>query len=179
MLARCASIQLIYEGKDITKEISKDLESFSFTDNISGVADDVSITLDDRDAKYIRDETQLGDKIQAKIKTTNWRGDGDSQTLNCGSFVIDAPNSSGRHRRFSLNGVSIPSDTNFKDTPKDRIWKEASIKKIARTIADNSNISLVFESKHNPVIQTVEQSKQSDMEFIQEVCKKNGLMLKI
>jgi hypothetical protein len=36
MLVRRAHVELFYNGKNITIDISKDLESFSYTDNASG-----------------------------------------------------------------------------------------------------------------------------------------------
>lgn len=180
MLARRASIELFYNGKNLTADISKYLESFSYTDNSSGVADDIAITLNDKNSEWINSwSPELGDKMQAKIIAENWYAEGDKHVLDCGAYVVDEPEYSGRPKTLTLKGISIPSNTNFKDVPKSRIWKKASIKKIAQTIADNNGIPLYFDTSFNPVITTIEQSEQSDMDFIQDLCKKNGLVLKV
>ena len=132
MLARRASVELLYNGENITANISKDLESFSYTDNASGVADDIAITINDIDSKWINTwSPELGDKMQAKIITENWYFDGDKHVLDCGAYIVDEPEYSGKPDILNIKGISIPSNTNFKDVPKNRIWKKASIKKIS------------------------------------------------
>ena len=76
MLSRRTQIQLIYENKDIANNISADLERFSFSDNISGIADDISITLNDKNKKYVNAPLKTSEKMQATITTTNWNYDG-------------------------------------------------------------------------------------------------------
>lgn len=47
MDARKSYIEINYSGIDISKEVSSDLISFSYTDNASGEADNISISLKD------------------------------------------------------------------------------------------------------------------------------------
>ena len=48
MEARRISAIIKYNNKDISVDISKYLKSISYTDNLSGEADDLQITLEDK-----------------------------------------------------------------------------------------------------------------------------------
>ena len=59
-LARRTAVKLYFKGADISKELSKYLLSLSFTDKEADEADDISITLDDREGKWIKDWISTG-----------------------------------------------------------------------------------------------------------------------
>ncbi len=54
-LARRTEVRLFFKDVDISKELSKYLLSLSFTDKEEDETDDISITLDDREGKWIND----------------------------------------------------------------------------------------------------------------------------
>ena len=180
MKARRAFIELEYEGKNITKEISDDLLEFSYTDNAYGSADDVSITLKDDTGKWISSwAPRKGDVIKPVIKTENWRHEGDFQQIKCGSYLVDDVNPSGRPRIITIGAVSTPADTDFMNTPKSRTWEGASIKEIAQSIADDAGLRLYFDSRKNPIVDFIEQSEATDASFLFDQCQKNGLSMKL
>lgn len=51
--ARRTELKLYFKGVDISKDISDYLQSMSYTDNEKDKTDDISITLDDRDEKWL------------------------------------------------------------------------------------------------------------------------------
>lgn len=51
--ARRTEVRLKVEGVDVTAEINKDLISFTYTDYAEDNADDISITIEDRDGKWL------------------------------------------------------------------------------------------------------------------------------
>ncbi len=51
--ARRTEVRLKVEGIDVTAEINKDLISFTYTDYAEDNADDIRITIDDRDGKWL------------------------------------------------------------------------------------------------------------------------------
>ncbi len=180
MKSRRVSIKLIYEGKDITDDIAPDLKSFTYNDNASSSADDVTIELKDDLGKWISSwAPSKGDIIIPTIITENWKYEGDSQSLYCGKFIIDEPSYSGRPRILSLGAISAPVDTQFMTVKHSQTWQKASVKKIAQNIADNANLALYFNSSSDPVIPFVEQSKEADAPFLTELCQRNGLAIKI
>jgi phage protein D len=64
-------------------------------------------------------------------------------------------------------------------TPKSKTWAAAAIKKIAQSIAGASGLSLVYDTIYNPTINFIEQSETADVAFLQDICTKNGLALKV
>lgn len=54
-LARRTAVKLYFKGRDISKDLSKYLLSLSFTDKEEDETDDISISLDDREGKWIKD----------------------------------------------------------------------------------------------------------------------------
>jgi Phage protein D len=184
-MSRQASLKLIFNGTDITTDITADLLSFTYNDNASGSSDDIMLELKDDTGKWISSwAPSKGDIIQPAIVTENWGQEGDSQSIQCGLFIIDEPSYSGRPRVLSLGAVSAPIDKGFMDVPKSHTWRNATVQNIAQTIVttyknENSQFSLDFLSSLNPVIGFVEQSEQTDAAFLFDLCRKNGLAMKI
>jgi phage protein D len=180
METRRASIELVYKSKKITEHIEPDLLGFTYVDNASGAADDVSIRLKDKSGKWMDNwAPATKDLIKPTIVATNWKSDGSIQKLACGTFLVDDIGYSGRPQVMDLGAVSTPSNTNFMTVDKSRTWKEATIKKIAQTIADAAGVSLYFDSATNPAIKYIEQSETPDVSFLFDLCAKYGLAMKV
>lgn len=179
MLSRRVSLEVYYEGIDISKEINGDILSFLYTDNASGFADDISIMLKDPTEKWLNEWfPDKGDHIKAIIKTTNWRRDGDIQKLDCGNFIIDEPEYSGPPNMITINGNSMPSNSDFTDVVKSRSWKKVYSKVIASDLARLAGLELFFDTKENPYYRWIAQKKQTDLKFLSDLCKDEGLALK-
>lgn len=61
-LARRVVVKLYFKGKDISKELSKYLISMTYTDNEEDNADDISLALDDREGRWIKEWLYTGKK---------------------------------------------------------------------------------------------------------------------
>lgn len=73
-LARRTEVKLYFKGVDITKDLSKYLLSLSFTDKEEDETDDISISLDDREGKWIKDWLNTN-KTAAKEQTETKKGE--------------------------------------------------------------------------------------------------------
>jgi uncharacterized protein len=178
--ANSTSIALYYAGKNITKYIDNDLLSFSYTDNAGDAADDISITLKDNKGKWIDAwAPEKGDIINPVITAVSYFGGFHETILDCKNFIVDEVSYSGRPRIVTIGAMSAPSDTDFMTTPHSKTWNQASVKKIAETIAKKSGVPLVFDSKVNPLLAFVEQSETPDANFLFDLCKRNGLAMKL
>lgn len=180
MLARRAGIKVIYLGVDITEDVTKDLLNFKYTDNAADNADDIEIALKDKNGKWLNNWwPEKGDIIQAEINTLNWRHDGDSQILKCGRFIVDEPEYTGRPRVMTLKAIATPSNTNFTLTKKSKAWEHIQLRTIAKDIANSAGLDLFFDSSINPTYDRKEQSDTSDMNFLAELCKAEGISFKV
>ena len=82
--ARSTEVVIVYEGNDISRDIKPYLVSFSYTDNSSDKADDISVTLEDREERW-RDPwfPTKGDVIKASIVVHEWDSPDKAESLPC------------------------------------------------------------------------------------------------
>lgn len=180
MEARRAYIELLYQGVDISKEISSDLLTFSYTDNAAGEADSISVSLKDEKKKWGGDWFPTkGDVIKPTIYTSNWRKSGDKQKLPCGRFFIDEPEYAGRPRVMTMNAISSPLDSNFSGTERSKSWRNITLKAMATDIARRYGLSVEFYSSNNPRYKSIQQTEKSDSSFLSELCEQEGLAMKV
>lgn len=180
MLARRANVQIKYNGIDISKYIQNDLLTYSYTDNASGSADDVSIVLKDENKKYMNKwDFEQGDTLVASIITTNWRKNNQINKLICGNFTVDEPEYSGRPSIVNLKANSVPANSNFLYTKRTKVWKNVSMKGLAQEIANRYGLNLFFDSSSNPRFSKKEQSDESDSSFLQTVAENSSFAVKV
>ncbi|MFP3917929.1 contractile injection system protein, VgrG/Pvc8 family [Lysinibacillus telephonicus] len=180
MDARKSYIEINYSGIDISKEVSSDLISFSYTDNASGEADNISISLKDEKKKWSGPWFPTkGDVINTVIHTTNWRKNGDKQHLPCGRFFVDEPEFSGRPRVITINAISSPLNSNFSNTERSKSWRNITLKAIATDIAKRAGLTVQFIGINNPRYPSIQQTEKTDSAFLSELCEKEGLAMKV
>ncbi|MHC1747431.1 MAG: phage late control D family protein [Cellulosilyticaceae bacterium] len=178
--ARCVKLIVKYEKKDISKDIAKYMIGCSYTDNASGTADDIDITLEDKEGLWHGAWLpRKGDLIALSFYVENWNGKKDKQMLPCGKFTIDKFDMNGPPDVVGLKGQSIPTKTDIKNTKKTKSWKRINLSKIAMDIAASAGLTCLFESKEDTYYESVNQIKQSDISFLQNLCKKSGISLKV
>lgn len=74
-LARRTAVKLYFKGTDISKDLSKYLLSLSFTDKEEDETDDISISLDDREGKWIKDWLNTNKTAKTKTETVTTTGE--------------------------------------------------------------------------------------------------------
>lgn len=181
MLARKVRLKVEYNQKDITTDIEKFLRSFSYTDVMSGAADDIDITLDDVDGLWRGDWLpEKGDAIRATLILSGWQAsDGTETQLDLGLFEIDAIECKGFPAEVSIKGVSIPNSSALRGTYKSRSWEKAKLSIIAKDIADGAGLKLLYDTEEDPQLDRAEQTEQTDLSFLLKLCEDAGLALKV
>lgn len=179
--ARRSKAVIFYNGKNIAKDLADCQTSFSYTDNASGSSDSISVSIDDRDGRW--GDAWLPtkeDTLSAKIIVENWTKDGETKSLQCGSFVLDDLSSSGGSSgdTLTVGAISAPADTGFTTTKNSATWENTTIKEIATTIAQRNKISVVYDAR-SINIAAIEQSEKEDSSFLLSLCDTYGLSLKI
>lgn len=74
-LARRTAVKLYFKGTDISKNLSKYLLSMSFTDKEEDETDDIRISLDDREGKWIKDWLNTNKTAKTKTETVTTTGE--------------------------------------------------------------------------------------------------------
>lgn len=177
--ARTAKLSVSYKGTKLDSEISDQATSFSYTDNASGESDAIAITIVNASKNWMNKWFPTkGDKITPSVTLNNWFKDNTVATMKCGSFIIDDLSFSGRPLIFSLAGVSIPANEDFKTTKKTKTFKDVTIKEIATKIAKAAGITLHYDAS-TIKIDEIEQSDEPDSTFLSSLCDTYGLAIKV
>lgn len=175
---RKKSMSIVYNGVEAWDDLSPYLGKFTYTDSVDK-SDTIAISLSDRDLKWVNSWIpQKGDVILPSIILENWNYEGEKMTFACGSFTVDDFSFSSPPLTGSINGVSAPVNSSFKETEKTRTWEAATIQVIAAELAGQYGMTLAYDAD-DIQIQKMEQSGQSDSEFLSALCKKYGLGLKV
>ena len=176
-IARGAYINIKYNNKDITRDIAPYLLGFTFNDIATDKADDISITLEDRDQLWVNDWfPSKGDSISCEIIVEGFLND-DNRTLPCGIFVIDEINLSGLPRKIEIKGLSVP-DNGIKSQKRSKAWNATTLKQIAHDIALRAKLKLFYDA---PIInfERKDQVEQTDLAFLRGLCIESGLGIKV
>ena len=87
---RRVSLQVSINGHEAASAIDPALLDFKFTDNASGKADEIRLSLHDRDGKWHGDwRPALGMDVTATLVARDWEQEGVDLSLPCGTFSID------------------------------------------------------------------------------------------
>lgn len=179
--ARRAYPKVIYSKVDISEALKPYLKSMEYTDMLTGQADDLQLTLEDRDGLWL--EAWFPDKgatLTASILTQYWTAPTEAEKeLPLGLFEIDEIECSAIPSETKIKAVSVPNNTTLRGEGRTRSWEGYTIQKIAQDIANNAGMQLNFSSKDNPTLERVEQTEQSDLAFLDKLCQDNGLSLKV
>lgn len=182
MNPRTATVDLTWNGTAITKKINGYTTAITYTDPASGEADSLEISIHDRDRRWINAwMPTAGDTLTAKIKLRDWAREGDNRALSCGSFTLDNFTFAGWPITGSISGVSVPADGAFRETQRSKVWDSVTIKEMATEIASRAGIALFWDAgaAFDFTIASIEQSTQTDCDFLMGICKTYGLAMKV
>jgi len=188
MRGRRARVQVVYEGKDISADLAPFIIDATYNDNESGKADDISLTLDDRDRRWANEWwMEKGDRIELSILCEDeWLPGGiipalpgsPALKLNAGTFTVDEADSSGPPDRVTVKAIATPNK-GIKRTRKSKAWESLTLRAIAGEIAARASMVLVWESDSDPLLNREDQRDESDLGFLARLAAKWGLNIKV
>ena len=181
MQAKRVIANVKYDNKDISADLAGFLNGLSYTDNMSGEADTLDLTLEDRQGLWQSDWLpEKGATLDASLLSTNWDSlyEG-SKDLKLGLFEIDEISSSGYPSEVQIRSVSVPDNNKLRGVERTRSWEKAELKTICNDVATGAEMELVFDTEQNPKIDRAEQTEQSDLAFLLALTRDQGLALKI
>ena len=183
MNARRAEIKLILDGADVTADVNRDLLSMTYTDNEEDKADDLQLSLADREwiwlGNWLNNATAgKSAEVSAVIIQKNFESAGD-RVLDCGTFEVDTVEGSGPPAKVNIKAGSIPYKTAARTQKKTKAWEKIKLSGIANEIAGKNGLACMFESSTDPFYDRKEQMQESDITFLQRLCKSAGISLKV
>lgn len=179
--ARTVSAIIKYDNKDISADIMPYVKSISYRDVMSGQADDLQLTLEDRQGLWQAAwMPEIGAVLDVSLLTNSWASaESLPAALRLGAFELDEITSGGYPSEVQLKAVSVPFNNTLRGEDHTRSWEKAELKTIANDIAAAAGLSLYYATEDNPVIDRAEQTEQSDLSFLMALCGDYGLALKV
>lgn len=182
-IGRRAWLIVTYNGKDISESLAQYVLSLSYTDNLTGQVDDISITLEDRAELWEADwMPERGATLDITICTYNWSDlYSEEQDLQLGKFEIDELEVSSAPNVVTIKAVaiSISDDSTLRSTLRSHTWENISVQKAANDIAWQNGMKLQWYCDDNPNIDKLEQNDESDLDVLQKICDDAGFALKV
>lgn len=178
--ARRAVLVINYNGKDVTEDLAESLLDFAYNDADPGAMDDIQISLEDRERKWQGPwQPAAGDKIKAEIRTINWGGPGEIKSLPLGSFEVDSFEFTGPPDTVAIKAVSLPVGSSARQEVRTKAWEKVRLKTIAQDVAKRAGLKLLYEATDNPSYDRLDQTEQSDLAFLNDQAKQEGIAVKI
>lgn len=176
--ARRLKLNIEYEGKNITKEISKNLISCSQSDSINEL-DSLDLTIENRDLLWLDSWLpSKGDCIKTSLELENWENIGKVQH-NMGTFYVDALDLSGPPDIINIKAISYNINSDIVDKKENKVWENVDFKTILNEISGNREIALICDIDFNRKYQRLEQKLESDFNFIKRLCEEAGINFKL
>lgn len=130
------NFKVLYNGKNITADISKYMLSITYNDKTKGESDEVEIELEDVDALW---QNAWYPEKGANLDVT--MGD-----LRCGIFQIDEIEVKGPPSTVLIRGMAT-GITNSLRTKKSDAHENKTIRQIAQKVAQNNELTLIDSTK--------------------------------
>jgi hypothetical protein len=176
-MIRTAALKLTYDGVDISADVSSYLTGFTVTSALGGKADDLQVNLENISGNWTGSWfPSKGATLKAAIKTDF---SGQKKSLNCGTFSIDEITAAGPPDTVTIKGVSSLTTKNFKREKKCRAWENMTLPQIAADIAEAHSLSLWIDADDPPSYTREDQREESDLAFLNRLCKDEDLNLKV
>ena len=178
--ARWAEVSIIYEGVNISRDIAPYLLNFTYTDNASDKADDISFSLEDRDRLWVNDWfPKKGDKVKVSIIVHDWEAVNQTQSLPCGTFEVDEITCSGPPNQVTIKAVSTLVSKPMRQEKHTKAWENVKLSTIAGDMAGKNGLSLFWDSTEDPFFERRDQVETSDLEFFSGLARDYGIAVKV
>ncbi len=168
------SYKILYNSKDITRDISDHLISLSYVDKVQGESDEIELEVEDKDGLWQNEwYPQKGDTIEVQIIDVD-------AVLPCGKFTLDEKKlSSGRGDGdlFQISGVAS-SITKKLRTKKSSAHENKTLKQLAQFVAQQHGLK-IEGTIPNIRFNRITQNRETDLRFLSRIADSYGLIFSV
>ena len=163
---------MLYEKTNITADIEPHLLELTYTDNLEGESDELTVSWEDISGNWIRQwyPTQ-GDKLKAAI---GYKG---AQLTDIGAFEIDEVEYNYHPSYIQIKALST-GIAKANRTLKPKAYENTTLKQIVGIIAGRLKLKMVGTIKHIPVKRAT-QYQERDVEFLARLAREYHHSFKI
>lgn len=184
MEGRRTAFQVKMEGVDITEDIRSFFLSLAYVDSEDGAADDLTLKLHDRSGIWttqwlkaaVEAAAGSGLTISAAIVKQGWSER--DETLDSGKCELDSVAVKGPPGVVTIKATGLGFSSTIRQIKRSRAWENCTLETIANQIAAHGGTRCMFEAAKNPKYSRMEQDSESDIAFLERLCKDAGLALK-
>lgn len=166
--------KVIYNNKDITRDISDHLISISYTDKVEGESDEIEIEVEDKDALWQNEWFPLkGDTVEVQIIDNG-------TVLNCGKFTLDEKKFKSTRADgdvMIMSGLAA-SITKKLRTKKHTAHEKKTLRQLAQYVADAHGLT-VQGTIPNITFSRITQKGETDLAFLNRIARQYGLLFSI
>lgn len=164
--------RIVYEGKDISADISPYLVSVGYTDKLSGESDELELRLEDTDGRWRGDwYPGKGDSLAVSI------GYAGQELVACGSFEIDEIELSFPPDEVSIRALATGISVSCR-TRKSKGYEKTTLAGVVRVVCGRLGLTPAGEVADIP-IDRVTQYHESDLAFLTRLAGEYGHTFKI
>ncbi len=183
MLARRVKLHVDIGGHDATDYMNASVMEFEYIDHESGKADEVRLSLHDRDGHWSGDwRPRKGTEINASFTVVNWMETEQDEekeiTFPCGRFTVDEIEFSGPPDRVEIKALSASLTSSIRDTKRTQAWERYSLQGIAAEIAGRNGLGLMYTA-HEHNFGRKDQRDEADLTFLQRLASACGVKCKV
>lgn len=170
---RKSIFKIIYDGKDITTDITPNVISIVYNDNDEKEADNIEITIEDVDALWRNSwYPQKGSTITLSIGY-----DSDNLLIQCGTFEIDEITISGPPDVISIRAIAT-SYSKAMRTKKSKSFENQTLRQIAQYVAGQNGLTLVGNIANVNFIHLT-QNREKDLSFLARIANEYGYLFSV
>lgn len=171
MQLRKPTLQITYDGKDISEEIGKYMLSFTYTDHVSGKSDELEIEVEDsRDLWKGSWYPDKGATLTAKFGFIG-------RVVSAGKFQIDEAELTGPPDIVRIRSLAT-GVKNAVRTKNSYAHEDKTLRQIAQVIADKHGMAIQGDIPEIR-IGRVTQNRETDLAFLKRVSEDYGLVFSI
>ena len=175
--ARYAETMVLYENNFFN--LTKYLSSLQYTDNSCDALDSITLEFDMNVVNSIGGfKPEKGKNLDVHIIMRNWYVNGVNEDYHCGNFVIDEISITGSPKVITVKGISQPADSELKDRKRSKARTKVTLRQLVEEIQGKYNMPNLFFNCEDITIDKIEQTNETDLSFLQSVCKKYGVCMK-
>lgn len=169
---------IFYDGKEVG--LTQRVEQIEYTDNDQGKADEISLTFAGSAADWMRmSNIEKEHNLEVALTFAGWNSPTGWDNYHCGNFTVDDIQFSGPPSVCTVRGISLPASTEFQTTKKSKVWYNVTLKQIAQEKMALYGMTTLYYWGEEPVIEVVEQANQTDSEFLYDLCRHEGMFIKM
>lgn len=168
--------QIIWAGKDVSKDVSPYLITLRYRDKLHGESDEIEFVFEDRDDRWKTTWfSSKGDVLKVQIGMLD---QGIEIWQKLGTFQIEEIELEGPPDVLLVRGKSV-----FVSAPREQkrtsAFENTTLSRICSTIASRLGLKPVLKIKPDLKFARVDQKEETDLAFLKRLCEQYGYIVKV